>query len=57
LDANENPYQTGVNRYPDPQQSNVKAVLAKQRNLQINQILLGTVAMKYWTCCSGLLRT
>jgi histidinol-phosphate aminotransferase len=57
LDANENPYQTGVNRYPDPQQSNVKAVLAKQRNLQINQILLETVAMKYWTCCSGLLRT
>jgi histidinol-phosphate aminotransferase len=36
LDANENPYQTGVNRYPDPQQSNVKAVLAKQRNLQPN---------------------
>jgi histidinol-phosphate aminotransferase len=41
LDANENPYQTGVNRYPDPQQSSVKAILAKQRNLQINQILLG----------------
>jgi histidinol-phosphate aminotransferase len=41
LDANENPYQTGVNRYPDPQQNSVKAVLAKQRNLQTNQILLG----------------
>jgi histidinol-phosphate aminotransferase len=41
LDANENPYETGVNRYPDPQQSNVKAVLAKQRNLHTNQILLG----------------
>jgi histidinol-phosphate aminotransferase len=41
LDANENPYQTGVNRYPDPQQSSVKRVLAKQRNLQPNQILLG----------------
>ncbi|SDW49494.1 histidinol-phosphate transaminase [Flavobacterium degerlachei] len=41
LDANENPYQSGVNRYPDPQQSSVKAVLAKQRNLQANQILLG----------------
>ncbi|MFT5713889.1 MAG: histidinol-phosphate aminotransferase [Flavobacterium sp.] len=41
LDANENPYQTGVNRYPDPQQSSVKEVLAKQRNLQTNQILLG----------------
>ena len=41
LDANENPYQNGVNRYPDPQQSNVKVVLAKQRNINSNQILLG----------------
>lgn len=41
LDANENPYQSGVNRYPDPQQNSVKAVLAKQRSLQPNQILLG----------------
>jgi histidinol-phosphate aminotransferase len=41
LDANENPYQSGVNRYPDPQQSSVKAVLAKQRNLKTNQVLLG----------------
>lgn len=41
LDANENPYNNGVNRYPDPQQSSVKAVLAKQRNLKTNQVLLG----------------
>lgn len=41
LDANENPYQSGVNRYPDPQQSSVKVVLAKQRNLKTEQILLG----------------
>lgn len=41
LDANENPFQNGVNRYPDPQQSNVKVVLAKQKNVNINQILLG----------------
>jgi len=41
LDANENPYQNGVNRYPDPQQSSVKAVLAKQRNLKNDQVLLG----------------
>ena len=41
LDANENPYQNGVNRYPDPQQSSVKAVLAKQRNLKTDQVLLG----------------
>ena len=48
LDANENPFQNGVNRYPDPQQSNVKVVLAKQRNVNPNQILLGTEATKYW---------
>jgi histidinol-phosphate aminotransferase len=41
LDANENPFQNGVNRYPDPQQSSVKAVLANQRNVKTNQILLG----------------
>lgn len=41
LDANENPFQNGVNRYPDPQQSNVKAVLSKQKNVKTNQILLG----------------
>ena len=41
LDANENPYQNGVNRYPDPQQRSVKAVLAKQRNLKVEQVLLG----------------
>jgi histidinol-phosphate aminotransferase len=41
LDANENPFQNGVNRYPDPQQSSVKVVLVKQRNINSNQILLG----------------
>jgi histidinol-phosphate aminotransferase len=41
LDANENPFQNGVNRYPDPQQSNVKVVVAKQHNVNPNQILLG----------------
>jgi histidinol-phosphate aminotransferase len=41
LDANENPFENGVNRYPDPQQSNVKKVLAKQKKVQTNQMLLG----------------
>ena len=41
LDANENPFENGVNRYPDPQQINVKAVLAKQKFVKSNQILLG----------------
>ncbi|MBG6188776.1 histidinol-phosphate transaminase [Flavobacterium sp. CAN_S2] len=41
LDANENPFENGVNRYPDPQQMSVKEVLAKQRKVKTNQILLG----------------
>ena len=41
LDANENPFENGVNRYPDPQQSNIKKVLAKLKKVQTNQILLG----------------
>ena len=41
LDANENPFQNGVNRYPDPQQSSVKVVLSKLKNVKPNQILLG----------------
>lgn len=41
LDANENPFQNGVNRYPDPQQINVKSVLSKLKNVNRNQILLG----------------
>jgi histidinol-phosphate aminotransferase len=41
LDANENPFENGVNRYPDPQQVSVKAVLAAQRKISPNQILLG----------------
>lgn len=41
LDANENPFQNGVNRYPDPQQSNVKSVLATQNKVSKKQILLG----------------
>nr|WP_315253839.1 histidinol-phosphate transaminase [uncultured Flavobacterium sp.] len=41
LDANENPYQNGVNRYPDPQQNSVKVVLGKIKNVNPKQILLG----------------
>ncbi|HEU4789824.1 MAG TPA: histidinol-phosphate transaminase [Flavobacterium sp.] len=41
LDANENPYNSGVNRYPDPQQASVKSILAKQHKVNPNQMLLG----------------
>ena len=41
LDANENPFENGVNRYPDPQQHNLKALLAKQKGIAEENILLG----------------
>lgn len=41
LDANENPFETDVNRYPDPQQRRLKEILSKQKNIPANQILLG----------------
>ena len=41
LDANENPFDNGVNRYPDPQQRKLKEVIARRRGLAANQLLLG----------------
>lgn len=41
LDANENPFQNGVNRYPDPKQQNVKELLSELKGIPTNQILLG----------------
>jgi len=41
LDANENPFENGVNRYPDPQQSTVKSLLSKIKGIPKQNILLG----------------
>ena len=41
LDANENPFENGVNRYPDPQQQAVKALLSSMKNVESGNILLG----------------
>ncbi|MEO1012515.1 MAG: histidinol-phosphate transaminase [Bacteroidota bacterium] len=41
LDANENPFDSGVNRYPDPQQRGLKTLLAEQKKVPAEQILLG----------------
>jgi len=41
LDANENPFENGVNRYPDPQQNSVKLALSEFKKVNINEILLG----------------
>ena len=41
LDANENPFETILNRYPDPQQRHLKSILSKHKNIPIDHILLG----------------
>jgi histidinol-phosphate aminotransferase len=41
LDANENPFSNGYNRYPDPQQKLLKTLLAQQKKVSLNQILFG----------------
>ncbi len=41
LDANENPFDNGANRYPDPYQRSLKSLLAEQKGVSESQILLG----------------
>ncbi|MDG1822383.1 MAG: histidinol-phosphate transaminase [Flavobacteriaceae bacterium] len=41
LDANENPYPSSVNRYPDPNQAALKNVIASLRGCETNQLLIG----------------
>ena len=41
LDANESPYNNGTNRYPDPMQAEVKALLAPVKKVRPEQIFLG----------------
>lgn len=41
LDANENPYPSLYNRYPDPLQKKVKEALSQYKNIQAKKIFLG----------------
>lgn len=41
LDANENPFENGVNRYPDPQQRDLKSLIARQHGRLNENILVG----------------
>lgn len=41
LDANENPFETGLNRYPDPLQWKLKAAISKLKGVPAEQIFLG----------------
>jgi histidinol-phosphate aminotransferase len=41
LDANENPYNNGINRYPDPLQMELKVKISRIKNVHPQQIFLG----------------
>lgn len=41
LDANENPYNNGLNRYPDPQQRDLKQILSQIKNISPENMVLG----------------
>ena len=41
LDANENPFNNGVNRYPDPHQKELKQKLSRLKGIPSENILLG----------------
>lgn len=41
LDANESPYQSAYNRYPDPHQRDLKSMIADTRDVGIEEIILG----------------
>ena len=41
IDANENPYNNNVNRYPDPLQDKVKALIAPLKGVKVENIFLG----------------
>lgn len=41
LDANENPYNNGINRYPDPHQKALKAKIAEIKGISADSLFLG----------------
>lgn len=41
LDANESPYDNGVNRYPDPHQKALKQQIAEMKGVSANQLFIG----------------
>ena len=41
LDANENPFENGYNRYPDPLQTKLKSVISSIRQIETHKIFVG----------------
>ena len=47
IDANENPFKTNVNRYPDPQQTDVKQRLAEVKGVSTTSSFHSKLVMRY----------
>lgn len=41
LDANENPFENGYNRYPDPRQAELKSIIAPKKGVEVEQMFIG----------------
>jgi histidinol-phosphate aminotransferase len=41
LDANESPFENGINRYPDNKHKNLKTVISKNKSINVNQVVFG----------------
>ena len=41
LDANENPFANGYNRYPDPRQAELKGIIAPKKGVAVEQMFIG----------------
>lgn len=41
MDANESPFENGINRYPDPQQNKLKQVISNLKGIPAENIMLG----------------
>ena len=41
LDANESPFDNGINRYPDNKNNDLKTVVSKIKNVNVNQVVFG----------------
>ena len=41
LDANENPFENGYNRYPDPRQAELKSIIAPKKGVAVEQMFIG----------------
>ena len=41
LDANENPFNNGLNRYPDPRHLHLKKLIAELKGVHPNQVFIG----------------